>query len=375
MLRIAQVLATTYLLLVIVVVALGFRPPPEPVTVTMLYGTEKEDWLEAAAQRFAESEPTTSSGSPINIELEGMGSREMALDVAMGELQPTVISPASSIHTELLRDEWATRNNGAAILHEGSDAPVPLVITPLVIVAWEERAEVLGLGDPDELWPTLHELLSNDQGWGAFGQPDWGLARWGHTNPETSNSGVQTIVLLAYAYHNKETLEVDDILDPGFTEWFDDFEEAVPEFPSSTGFLMTSMLQFGPSQYSFIVVYENLAIDNVEVAEGRGGAIRVFYPPANIQSDHPYAILNAPWVTPDQREAAAMFRDFLLSNETQELALDFGFRPANPGIEYVSHFSRYEQYGIQADIERTLDVPPARVINELIDRWRRGDYD
>jgi ABC-type Fe3+ transport system substrate-binding protein len=378
MLRIAQGIALAYLLLALVLVGLQFRPAPTPVVVDIVYGTEKEEWLEDAAARFEATSPTV-NGRPIDIVLEGAGSREMALRVAVeGDLKPTVISPASSIHTELLRGEWQQRY-GENILFEGADAPQQLVITPLVVVTWEERASALSLDDPATLWQNLHQLLASDQGWGAFGHPEWGLARWGHTNPETSNSGIQTIVLLAYAYHEKSSgLTTENILASDFQQWFDDFERAVPEFPSSTGFLMENMLQFGPSKYSFIVVYENLAIANIETARGRGGAIRVYYPPANILSDHPYAILNAEWVSPQQREAAALFREFLLSEEIQQLALQFGFRPANVNVPLNQPGNPFEQYaesGIQMDIVQSVEVPSADVINELIDLWRRGDYD
>jgi ABC-type Fe3+ transport system substrate-binding protein len=395
MLQVARILSGAYLALAIIVtlVTIFFGPilggtaplagvreqvvGRDPVVIRIAYGTEKEDWLEAAATRFLADSPRV-QGRPIEIELEGIGSREMVLRTVDGDIQPTVLSPASSIHTELLRDEWQTRN-GTSILHSGDDAPQPLVITPLVVVAWEDRAEVLELDNADRLWRNLHSLLADPQGWASFGRPEWGLARWGHTNPETSNSGIQTVVLLAYAYHEKASgLTTADILDPEFQEWFADFERAIPEFPSSTGFLMNTMLQFGPSKYSFIVVYENLAIESFDVAEGRGGSIRVYYPPANILSDHPYAILDAPWVTPDQRAAAAQFRDYLLSEETQALALEFGFRPANTAVAFDtpdSPFSRYANYGIQTDIAQSLEVPPADVINELIDLWRRGGYE
>lgn len=378
MLRIAQVLSIAYILLALALVGLRFRPLPDPVTISVVYGTEKRDWLEAAVARFAATHPTV-NGRAITVALEGVGSRETVLRIVQGDLQPTVISPASSLQVELLRNEWQTRT-GQTILHEGSDAPQPLVITPLVVVAWEERANVLALDDPTQLWQNLHRLLADEQGWGRFDRPEWGFARWGHTNPATSNSGMQTLVLLATAYHEKaRDLTPADILDPGFQQWFADFARSVPEFPDSTGTLMEDMLRFGPSKYSFVIVYENLAIENFGTAQGRGGPIRTYYPPANILSDHPYVILNAPWVTPEQRQAAAQFRDFLLGTEMQTLALmQYGFRPGNPTIPLAtadSPFTRFSDNGIQVDIAQTVDVPPAEVLQELLDLWRRGDYD
>ncbi len=391
MIRIAQVLSGAYLLLVVIVAAvtlllgpiLGGTAPMvgllggEPVVIRIAYGTEKEEWLEAAVERFNAQDQRV-SGRPIQIELEGIGSREMVTDIIDGELQPTVISPASMIQVELLRDEWQTRNN-SRILYDGEDAPQPLVITPLVLVAWAERAQVLSFDDPAQLWGNLHDVLADDEGWAAFGQPEWGLAKFGQTNPETSNSGIQALVLMTYGFHGKTSgLTNQDILAPDFQQWLDDIQRSVVDFPGSTGTLMEEVVRFGPSQYDFVVVYENLAIENIETAAGRWGEISIYYPPANILSEHPYAILDAEWVTPEQREAAQVFREFLLSEETQQLALDFGFRPANTAIALNtanSPFTQYEGYGVQIEIADSVEVPPASVLNELISLWRRQGYD
>lgn len=388
MLRLAQLLCIGYLVLALVVTVLtpfigplGGAPFPlplgparEPVVVSMAYGTEKEAWLEEAVQRFAATNPML-RGRPIQIELEGIGSREMVTEIIDRDLTPVVASPASSIQIELLRDEWETRNNSDIFLEE----PQALVLTPLVLVAWEERASALWPNGPEELWDELHDALANPEGWAAYDHPEWGFVKFGHTSPELSNSGIQTLVLLAYGYHDKSRdLTSQDVLDTDFQAWLADIERAVLEFGESTGTFMNNMVLFGPSKYDFVVVYENLAIEDIVAAENRWGPIRVYYPPENIFSDHPYAILSADWVTPEQQEAAVIFRDFLLSNEIQELALDFGFRPANPDVGFNrpdSPFERYADYGIRQDIPSVVEVPQAGVLNELLALWRRGAFD
>ncbi len=395
MFRIARIISAIYLLLAVVVTGLTIAVGPlpggtaplegireqmigrDPIVISIAYGTEKEEWLRAAVEQF-EAESHRVRGRAIEIELEGIGSREMINEIIQGELKPTVVSPASSIQIELLQGEWQARSNDS-ILFEGDDAPQPLVITPLVVVAWEERAQVLSLEHSASLWENIHDVLSDSQGWGAFGKPEWGLAKFGQTDPETSNSGIQTLVLLSYGYHDKTVgLNNQDILDAGFQRWLDALEQAVLEFPPSTGTLMEDVVRFGPSKYDFVVVYENLAIENIETARGRWGPIRIYYPPANVLSDHPYAILNAEWVSQEQREAAAVFREYLLSEEMQRLALvDYGFRPANTSVPFDtddSPFRRFSNYGVQMDIAQSVEIPPADVLNELINLWRRGDY-
>ncbi len=400
MLRIAQGIAGLYLLVALLVTGVTIVQGPllsglaglgsaplggvlenivgrEPIVITVAYGTEKDAWLKAAAARFAATNPRV-RGRPVQVVLEGVGSREIVTRIIQGNLQPTAISPASSVQTELLREEWNARN-ATPIYLEGANAPQPLVITPLVVVAWEERASVLGLDQPDQLWNQIHDLLVSDQGWAAFGHPEWGLGKFGQTSPVFSNSGTQTLILLAYNYHNKTTgLSNADILDPGFQTWLDGNQRSVLEFPTSTGLLMEDVVRFGPSKYDFVAVYENLAAANIETAASRWGAIRIYYPAANILSDHPYAILNAPWVTAEQREAAVGFREFLLSEEMQQLALvEYGFRPANVqvGLDLPNNpFDRYASFGLQRDIAQVVEVPPGSVLSELIELWERKGY-
>jgi hypothetical protein len=378
---------------------LGYAPFPlrlgpagEPITVTIWYGTEKEAWLEDAAQRFAATNPTI-NGRPITIALKGLGSRELALRTAQqqwnGETPPTVLSPASSLWVEALRDEWPKRGNSGEIVLDGANAPQPLVLTPLVFVVWEERAQALWSNGPNTFWKDIHDALADPQGWTGHVNPNapdalkaqaanWGFVKFGHTSPLTSNSGAQAVVLLAYGFHNKNSgLTVNDILDPAFQSWFLDIQRSVLEFGNSTGTFMTNMVRFGPSKYDLAVVYENLAIENIEAAQGRwGDTLRVVYPPATTFSDHPYAILNGPWTTPDQQQAAARFRDFLLTRPIQELSLQYGFRPADPSVPIISNdannpFNKYRQFGVTVDIPQQIETPSGDVLNTLLELWRR----
>jgi ABC-type Fe3+ transport system substrate-binding protein len=391
MLALSRIIGAGYLLLALVVVGMSALlgplpfsaapipifagPPGAPVELSIAYGTEKEAWLEEAVRRFEETNPQVGR-APVTITLEGVGSREGVQEIVGGNRKPVVFSPASSIQVELLRSEWEARQ-GSSILHSDNNAPQPLVYTPLVVVAWEERAHELWPNGPEDLWHHLHEVLSNSEGWGAFGHPEWGVAKFGHTSPETSNSGIQTLVLLTYAYHNKTTgLTTQDVLDQAYQQWLDGIENSVLEFGNSTGTFMKNMINFGPGKYDFVVVYENLAIENVEAARGRWGQdLRVYYPPATIFSDHPYTILNAEWVSDEQREAARLFRDFLLSEEIQALAIEYGFRPASSRVSVSSSdspFVRYAEYNVRAeDLPPQIDIPDAEVLHGLLDLWRR----
>lgn len=365
-------------------------PPPEPVVVTVWYGTEKQSWLQDAAQRFAATNPRLGK-RPIQIVLRGIGSREQVDRVIAqnwgSDGAPTVIAPASSRWVETLQTEWSA-NSSTPVM---SEAAQPLVLTPLVIAAWEERAAVLWPEGYSAFWQNLHDALVQPN-WQEVAKlrgfsPEsaqyqraglWGPVKFAHTSPLRSNSGAQALVLLAYGYHNKTgNLSVENVQDAGFQAWLIDIENAVYEFSPSTGTFMDDLVRSGPGKYDLAIVYENLAIEKLEAARRNWGDLRIVYPPNTIVEDHPYAILNAQWTTAEQRAAAAQFRDFLLSPPMQELAFkQYGFRPSNPAVSIQNQdpqnpFNRYQPYGVQANLtSEQLAPPPDPVFNALLEFWR-----
>jgi ABC-type Fe3+ transport system substrate-binding protein len=386
MLRLSRIIASSYIALCLIALALtaligplGYAPFPlipaparPPITITIWYSTEKREWLEAAKQQFQANTPT-SNGRPIQVQLKAMGSPEIAQRVTgqdwKGETPPTAVSPASDI--------WLSINN-VPVARAGAEAPRPLVLSPLVVVGWEERAKVLWPNGPKDLWHDLHDAIANEGGWKALGGSEsWGPVKFGHTSPLTSNSGAQTLILLAYAFHNKSSgLTSADVNNPDFLKWLAEIEGGVASFSDSTGTFMSDIATKGPSQYDFGVVYENLALQNMDAARQRQGqSLRIFYPPATLFSDHPFAVLDGAWAKPEERAAALVFRDFLLSANIQKLALQYGFRPSDPNVAITGDdsgnpFKKYADNGVQAAIAQQAEVPPADVVNSLLELWR-----
>jgi hypothetical protein len=258
-----------------------------------------------------------------------------------------------------------------------------------VAVAWQERAQILWPDGEANFWQNLNGAIAADS-WAAVaaergfapGTPEhtkaqsWGFVKFGHTSPLTSNSGTQTLVLLAYAYHNKTGgLTTADVADPKFQAWLEVIEKSTLDFGDSTGDLMTSMVQFGPSRYDVVMVYENLAIESVQAAEKRWNqSVQVAYPPATMISDHPYAILGEAVTKVDERAAAARFRDFLLERPQQELALQLGFRPALADVSVTgggadNPFNKLGTHGVRVDMGAQVEMPPPEVTAALIKLW------
>jgi Ca-activated chloride channel family protein len=85
--------------------------------------------------------------------------------------------------------------------------------------------------------------------------------------------------------------------------------------------------------------------------------------------DNPFIIMAS--AQPLERQAAEQFYAFLLSAESQRLAMGFGFRPANPDVPLADPVS--EAYGVQPQgVQNVLPVPPAEVIVAAKNTWAQN---
>jgi ABC-type sulfate transport system substrate-binding protein len=134
------------------------------------------------------------------------------------------------------------------------------------------------------------------------------------------------------------------------------------------------MVRFGPSKYDIAVVYESLAISQLDNAQGRWGSLHIYYPPVTIWSDHPVMLLDTARLTKDQRAAAQELVTFLKSRDVQTTALRYGFRPADPKVSLKgegSPFEKMTQYGLSIELPSVAQAPDGPVIRALLMMWSR----
>lgn len=344
----------------------GPGPAAASVRISMLYSSEKDDWVKSAAASFQAAHPE------IGLDLQSKGSFAGANDILDAKVKPTIFSPADSLAMNLLADDWEAKNHSPLF----TAAPVPLVITPLVFVAWEDRAAVLQTAGGGKItWESIHKAVNSNQGWPAIGgKAEWGFVKLGHTNPTQSNSGLQSLFLMSIEHLGRPTLTVADVLDPAYQTWISEVEKGVGKFDNSSGNFMTDMVRFGPSKMDIAVIYENLAISQIGNAQGRWGNLKVYYPSITVWSDHPAAILAS--ASPEEQAAAKLWIDHLLSRPVQESALSYGFRPADTAVpiktgEANNPFTKYAQYGVMVDIPPVATMPEGAVVRNLMTMWSR----
>jgi Ca-activated chloride channel family protein len=134
------------------------------------------------------------------------------------------------------------------------------------------------------------------------------------------------------------------------------------------------MFNRGPSYLSAAVLYENLIVEQeTKRLSGESSQLPVvaIYPKeGTFWSNHPYVILNAPWVNAEQREAAEAFEDFLLAQAQQVQAIEYGFRPADPAIPLTAPLDA--EHGVDPNQPQTiLEAPPADVTQAALQLWQQ----
>src|SRR5689334_14496210 len=85
--------------------ALNSVIPGASLTISIVYGSEKQAWLEPLIQQFNAARNQTADGKTVVVEGTAMGSIESVRGIIDGTLQPTVWSPASSVYIPVANSE------------------------------------------------------------------------------------------------------------------------------------------------------------------------------------------------------------------------------------------------------------------------------
>jgi Ca-activated chloride channel family protein len=346
--------------------------PSDAVVVKLSYGSEKQAFLVDSIAGFERSGPRTSAGRPVRIEAVAEGSAESMEAILAGRSTADVWSPASSLLVDVLNDRWAEQN-GALGAGERlvAEAP-PVVLSPVVIAMWEPMARALGWPERSPGWSEVAAFATAPDGWARHGHPEWGAFKLGHTHPQYSNSGAIALLAATYAGSGKtRDLTKDDVARAA--AFVKRVQNGIVHYGRSTGFFADAMFTRGPSYLSAAVLYENLVVESAQDPryQAKPFAVVAVYPrEGTFWSDHPYAVLDLPRVSPEVREAAELFRRFLMAPAQQRSALRFGFRPADPGVALGAPLDR--AHGVDpAQPQNVLPHPPVAVTRAVLDSFPR----
>lgn len=337
--------------------------PSETLELTFYTSSAKKKWINAMVDEF-NADRHKVSGKVIQIKQFHVNSGDSFDQIKDGTIQPDMWSPGDESWLHLLSAHW-NKVHQKEIFKEY----YPLVDIPLVIAMWEPMANVLGY--PKQIsWKDIDKVATNPSGWAAYGHPEWGKFRWGHAHPD-ANSGFLAVLSEVYAASGKtKGLTASDLKRQNVISFLRDIEGAVEHYGLSNSWIDNLMHLKGPAYLSCAVQYENTIIQTNEEHQNTPFKLVAVYPKeGNMWTQHPVAVLNESWMTPEKEEASKEFITFLLSKDSQEKAMELGLRPIMKELQLAAPFD--EDHGIIRDVSafKRFTVPDEDVLKRIRDLW------
>lgn len=321
---------------------------------------------------------------PIDVS-SGEAARLLKLDWPEAETdkpKPVIWSPASTSWVAQVADSV-----GPAVVPD----PVSFARTPVVFAMPEIMAKTLGWPKKSIGFKDLHDLCLDPKGWGKFGGTTglWGSFKLGKTNPNTSTTGLNTLLMQNYAAAGKKTkLSAADV--QRGTSFSRDFESCVIHYGDTTGNVLNRIYERAANgqslDYVSAVAVEETSVINYNrgnptsrvVAKGdqltppKERLVAIYPKEGSLESDNPVVVLgntaDVNWVTPEQRKAGEAFKKFVLTAPAQAVLGEYGFRPVDPKAKPTGQVTR--DNGVDpAQPKFRLPNPDVAVVSAAVRQW------
>jgi hypothetical protein len=229
----------------------------------------------------------------------------------------------------------------------------PLARSPLVLVAWKDRAAVLGSKCGATVgWKCLGTAAADGPWKASGGREEWGALKPGHGEPEEGTA----LLILGQAVANwfgRTDLSTFDLDDDQFSGWFSALERAVSSSSSSRPPTVRTMLAFGPAVLDAVGTVEAEAAP-VLAESARRNEVDLLYP-------SPMATADAVLASVKSSRSAASLRKLAGGDETRKALAAAGWRvPGQPLAAGVTDSPR---------LPPSSGLPPPGLLDALRGRW------
>jgi Ca-activated chloride channel family protein len=335
----------------------GVRITAAPATATL---------LEALGAQWAATEPSF-DGRCGTVTVEARDSAQMAAalgaewDARTGGEPPHVWVPASSAWLQ----RAAASDVGAALM---PGVRPSIARSPAVIAMPRPMAEQLDWPATELEWPSvLDGFAGAGAGWDRLGRPEWGDFRFAMSDPTRSTAALLALSAVVDADMDGEVSrdEAGDVARLARLTRPDPYYETTEQILAD----LTEAAREDSGQAlrvvsAFPALEQDVLLHNRINTEAPLSAV---YPvDVSIEADHPYLVLNAPWVGDLHRAAAAAFLDYVRGPQGQAALREAGLR--GPNGEAGADFTA--QYGLLPGQE----APPRSVleptsVTRALHRW------
>ncbi len=350
---------------------------PTTLSVRIVCALPVEPFVREAATQF-NAEKHTLEGNPIEVSIVPMDGLVAMNRWERDEMDPipTVWIPDSRYLVELVNATFKEKLGRDIFLTGGEYRTRPIATSLFSWGIWESRDAVLRAQYGEDItWQAIHDAAAAKGGWAELGgEPEWGYFKLVVPNPRKNVGGLLAMMAAAGEYYQKTRIEVADVTNPEFQQWMKELMGAVTDFSSLGSYSVENLALFGYSMGDGGQLLESDLLTNMEGIRTRWvEPIVIRYPQYITWFDFPYTIWMGDETSAEEKNAALVFEEYLLSPEVQKLALAQGLRPANTEVsisEPDSPFVRYQAQGATAVVPRSTRMySPDRDVLLAMLRW------
>jgi Ca-activated chloride channel family protein len=342
---------TTVYAVALVVWLVSLPPAAAPVSLIVVASNEKASLLSYLAKQFNER-PTLDFRQRVRVEVHRIPSGEAAealkFDWNLDEPRPDVWTPAAKSWPMLLRQERLTAGREDII---PADIPT-IAASPLVVAMPRPIGRSLGWPERKMTWREIFDLVTAPGPWPTRDSRQWGSFRLWTTRATVSTSGLHTLIAQYSVATGGWNLSCADLTRPeviarvrpiqeklaGTERTVRDFlerlyeidqkspdpERAVTAHVSAFPMEEAQMWQYNKGNPRF--KWTDPAEDDPKRDPPKVPLVAFYPADGTLMADHPYVVLEAPWVTPEKKAAAQRFLEFLQGPEQKKDFLEAGFR-------------------------------------------------
>jgi Ca-activated chloride channel family protein len=339
-----------------------------------------------AAAEYERRRPTVDDRC-VDVQVRGTDSAEAAAalsggwDEATQGPTPDVWVPASSAWAlQVALRQQATRQDVLIPLEYPK-----LATTPMVMAMPKPMAETLGWPRSTLGWKDLLGAVVNQEGWKAFGHPEWGAFKLGKTDPNLSTPGLEALIAAVFAATGQTSeLSVETLVkeEDKLRQLILGLERAPGQDADTPATFLANLQQADQAgqalNFVSAVPLDEKSVwdynrgnvsgleDGAERAKPDVPLVAIYPKEGTLEADHPWVVLRAPWVNDAKRRAAAEFLDYLRSEPIQERFQAAGFRTSEgrPGPQLS------QANGLLPDQPSRVLAPPApKVVAAALESW------
>jgi Ca-activated chloride channel homolog len=295
---------------------------------------------------------------------------------------PDVYSPTGKLWLPLLEQQLRAAKKDS-LIRDPKAAP-SMAQAPGIIAMPRPMAEALGWPQKEVGWSDILTLAKSGAGWGDYGHPEWGKFILGKSNPTLSHPGLEGTIATYYAAVGRtKDLSLEDVGLAKTREFVAGVEQSVLRYGDTTLSFWADWQKADAdgralSYLSALVTSENLVVSynngNPSGDPEKAGdlpqpnvpLVAIYPKEGTFISDHPYAILDAPWVTDEKRAGAEQFRDYLLTPKVQKQWQSNYFRTAKGE---VSEGLGPDKGILPTQPKRLLEPLSAEVTDAVLESW------